>query len=98
MGSTAWIGKKSEVANPDEALGQDVEEKAPQELRRQERHFPLLAPVGVIFPPEGHTLAVKREQPVIANRNSMRVSSQVTEDLGGTAQSRLGINDPVLSM
>jgi len=84
------------VANPDEAFGQHVEEQTPQELCCQERHLPLLAPVGVVFPPEGHAFTVKSQEPMVGNGDPMRVSAQVTQDLRGAAEGGFGIDHPVL--
>jgi len=86
------------MANPDEAFGQDVEEEASQELRSQKRHLSLLAAVGVVLPPEDHAFPVKSEEPMVGNGDPMRVSAQVAEDLGGTAECRFGVDDPVLPM
>ena len=86
------------MANPDEAFGLDMEEEAAQELRPQKRHLPLFAAVGVVLPPEGHAFPVKSEEPVVGNGDPMRISAQVAEHLSGTAQSRFGIDDPVLPM
>jgi hypothetical protein len=86
------------VADSNEALGQDVEEKAAQELRSRKRHLPLLAAVRIVLPAERYTLAIKSQQPMAGNSDSMRVSTQVTEELGWTSESRLGVDHPVWPM
>jgi hypothetical protein len=98
LGSAARVRQKSEVANPDEVFGQHVEEETPQEFRSQKRHLPQFAPVGVVFPPEGHAFAVKRQEPMVGNGNPMGVSAQVTQHLRGAAKGGFGINRPVLPM
>ncbi len=47
------IGEESELANADEAPGQDVKHEAPNELLRVERHGALAVTVAVVAPAEG---------------------------------------------
>lgn len=79
-------------------LRRHMQEEAAQELRCGECHAPLFAAARLIFPAEGDTLAVKGQQPVIGDGNSMRVSAEVAEDLQPAAKSGFGVHDPVLAM
>ena len=86
------------VGSGQSLLGRTCRKKRAQELRPQERHFPLFAAAGVVFPPEGHAFPVKSEEPMVGNGRPVRVSAQVAEDLGGVTKGWFGINDPVLPM
>lgn len=52
--------------------------------------------MSVVLPPERDVLAIKCHQPVIGDGDSMRISAEVAEHLHGAAESRFGINYPVL--
>lgn len=52
--------------------------------------------MGVVFPAKRHALVVNRKQTVIGNRDSMRVTRQVVQNVLRTAEGRLGVNDPLL--
>ena len=98
LGRAESVCQISEVANPDKAFRQHVQEESAEELRRHERHLPLLAAVGIVFPAEGYAFAVERQEPMVGNGDAMGVSAQVTQNLGGTAKGGLGIDHPVLAM
>jgi hypothetical protein len=53
------IRKKAKVPDADKASGQYMQEKAAEELIGGKSHLPLLIPVRVILPAEGHFFAVK---------------------------------------
>ena len=46
------VGEKTEKADANEALGQDVQQEPPQEFVSREGHLPLLVPMSVVFPAE----------------------------------------------
>src|SRR4029077_2427085 len=59
-------------------------------------HDALLAAVSIILIAEGNALPVEGQQAVIGNGDAMGVAAQVAEHLGGSAEGRLGIDDPLL--
>lgn len=86
------------MADSDESLRQDMQEKAAQELARIQRHFALLSAMSIILPAEGYVLAIKRQQAVIGDSDSMRVPAQIAQDFLRTSQSGFGVDYPVLAM
>lgn len=91
------IGQESEGTDTDKAAGKNVQQETSQELLRGERHHPLLITVGIIFPAEGNLVALEGHQTVVSNGHPMGVAGEIAQHMMGTAERRLGIDDPVLS-
>ena len=75
--------------------------KAPPRSRRasdnSSSHLPLLIAVRVVYPAKGDSLSVKGEQAVITDGDAMRVTAEAANDLSGSAERRLCLNDPLLA-
>ena len=90
------IGEEAVVSNAVETVGQDVDQKAADELVDVECHQ-LVAVFGlgpVILPFERHALAVEGDEATIGDRDPVRVAGQVGEDGIGSAKRSLRIDDP----
>jgi hypothetical protein len=72
-----------------------MEEEPAQKFRSEQCHLPLFASVGIVLPWEGDAFPVKRKESMVRDRYPVGVSTQVTEDLSGPAERRLGIDNPV---
>jgi hypothetical protein len=83
------------VADANQATGQDVKEKAAQELMSGNSHDLLLAAMGVISPTEGDAVVFKSHDPVVGDGDAVGVAGQAVEHMFGSAEGRLGVNDPV---
>ena len=68
-----------------------------QEFVNSESHLPLLVPVGIVFPAECDLAVLKGEQAMVGDSDAMGVTGQVVEDILGSAEGWLGVNDPILS-
>ncbi len=86
------------MTDADEASGEHVQKEAPQELGGGKCHLALLATVGVILPAKGDALLVEGQQAMIGNGHAMGVTAEVAQHLHGTAESGLGIDDPVMAV
>ena len=64
----------------------------------RQRHRALFIAVGVVLPPEGHLFAVEGKQPVVGDGYPMGIAAQVAEHLCRSAESRLGMDDPVVAV
>ena len=88
------IGEEAVVSNAVETVGQDVDQKAADELVGVECHE-LVAVVGlgpVILPFERHALAVEDDEPAVGNSDPVRVAGQVGEHSIGSAKRSLGMD------
>ena len=70
------VGEQSEVADLDEACGQDVEQEAADELDRIEGHDAAAVVPGV-SPAEAHLSVVEAEQPSVGDGDTVGIAGQV---------------------
>ena len=90
------VGEPSVVADAHEAFGQHVQQEAAQELSGIESHGALLVAMGRVSPAEGDMFAVEAEQAVVGNSDAVCVAAEITQHVCGSAERRLGIDDPLL--
>jgi len=84
------------VADAHQAFGQNVQQISAQELFGGNSHNLVPAAVGIVSPEEGDATVFKSHQAMVGDGDAMSVASQIVENLFGTAEERLGIDDPVL--
>ena len=75
--SAAAVGEEAEVADADQAFGQDMDQKSAQELIGGNGHDLVLAAVGIVSPAEGDALVFERHQAMVGDGNAMGVAGQV---------------------
>ncbi len=83
-------GQEAKVADFDEAFGQDVLQKSPDELLRCERG--CLAAAG----DKVDAILVHRQQPLVGDGDAMGIATQVVENLFASPKGFLGVDDPLL--
>jgi hypothetical protein len=88
------VGEQTIVADVHEALGENVEKEASEELDGVQVHAALATPVSIVFPVEAHLAIVKAEEALVGDGNPVGVASEVLEHLLGTTEGRLGIDHP----
>ena len=93
--STRAIREQAEVANAHEAARHDVQEKASQEFVGLERHDLHAVVVGVVLPPKPDAAVTVLDEPIIRQRDAVRVPPEVVEHLLGAGEGPLRIHDPV---
>ena len=82
------------MADPHEARGEHVHEKATDELDRIERHDSPLTSVGIVLPAEGYLAILETHQAAVADGRLVGVPGQVFQDRGGSFGRPLGMHDP----
>ena len=90
------VGEQSEVADLDEACGQDVEQEAADELDRVEGHDAAAVVVSGVPPAKAHLSVVKAEQPSVGDGDAVGISGQVLQHMFGSAEWGLGVDHPLL--
>lgn len=58
-------------------------------------HQTMFGAMGVVFVAKGNVLSIERHDSMIGNGDPMGVATQITQYLHGTAEGRLGVNEPV---
>ncbi len=84
------------MADADQALGQNVDQKAAQELICGDRHDLLLATVRIVSPAKRASIILERNQSMVGDGDAVRIASEIAQNMLGTAEGWLGIDDPVL--
>ena len=95
---TPEVGHKAKVTDTDKAFGQDVRQEAADELVRGESHDALSVAGLAVDPSELNLIAVEADQPVVGDGHPMGITAQITENLCGSSEGRLGIDDPVMDV
>jgi hypothetical protein len=98
FGGAAPRREEADVANPDEAFREDVEEKAPEEFLRVDGECAELAAVAIVLPPKGDRVVGDGDEAVIRNRDAVRVPREVVQHVRGTAKGRLRVDHPRLAI
>ena len=90
------IGEEAVVPNPVEAGLEHVEEHAPDELGRRQRHGLLAGRAGpaVVLVAEAHAAVVEAAQALVADGDAVGVTAEVVEDLLGTGEGSLRVDHP----
>ena len=91
------VSEKAEVADADEAGGQDVEEEAAEELDGVEGEGFFDTAVAVILPAERDAAVIDFQQAVVGNSHAVGVATEIVDDLGGAAERALGVDNPALT-
>jgi len=91
----AAAGEQAIVTDAVEALGQNVEQEAADELVGAERHgtLPVGAVTAIILVAEGDAGVVERDQPAVRDRDAVGVARQVGEHRLRPGEGRLGVDD-----
>ncbi len=93
-GTAAAVGKKAVVADAMEAVGQAMQQEAPDELAGVECRQPCCIAMPVIAPVEGDAGLVGADQPAVGDGDAVRIAAEVGKNMLGRAERRLGIDDP----
>ena len=88
------VSEKSEEADSDEALRQDVHHKPPEKFGGLHGHRLVLVAVRVVLPPESDLVAVDGKNSAIGDRHAVGVAGQIAKDLLRSAKWRFGVDDP----
>ena len=89
-GPPGSVGKETVVPDPDETARKDVEQETPQERFGIEGHELLPVAVRAILPAKGHLPVSHGNEPIVRDADSMRVASEIRDDLLGSGERRLG--------
>src|SRR5712691_5211323 len=90
------IGEQPEIADADEAAGDDVEQEAAKELFGLELHDLHAITVGVVAPAEADAAVGEGEEPVVGDRDPVRVAPEVGEHVIRAGEGGLAVHDPGL--
>ncbi len=82
------------MANPHEAVGQDVHQETTDELGGGKSHGPLAALMGVILVAKRHATFAVSDETGVGNRHAMRVASQILQYASCVGKRPFGVHYP----
>ena len=95
LGGAMAVGHEAEMADAMEAVGQRMKQEAADELVGLELHDLCRAVLAVVLPGEGDMIVVEGDEPAVGDRDAMGVAAEIGQDLCGSAEGPLGVNNPV---
>jgi len=87
------VRQQSVITNPMEAVRQNMKEKAANEFTGLECHD--LPGATTILAAEADVVPIHIQQPIVGDRDTMRVARKIGQHALGTGEGPLGIDDPV---
>jgi hypothetical protein len=84
------------VTNADQALRQDVDEEATQELVCRDNHDLLLATASVVLPKEGDALFLERQETMVGDGDAVSVSGEIVENVFRSTEGSFRMDNPLL--
>jgi hypothetical protein len=91
------VGKQPEVADLDEAGGQDMEQETADELDRIELHDAASVVMPRVAPAEAHLAVIDAKESSVGDGNPVRVAGQILQHMFGSSERRLGVDHPLPS-
>ena len=73
LSNSSAVSEEAEATDADQALRQDMKEKAAQELVAGDGHHLLLASVSVVLAAEGDATVLEREEAMVGDGDPVRV-------------------------
>ena len=95
LGSAMAVGQEAEVADAVEAVGQRWSRKRRMNSSGVEPHDLCRAVLAIVLPGEGDMIVVECDEPAVGDGDAMGVAAEIGQDLCGSAEGPLGVNDPV---
>ncbi len=94
VGVAAGAGEQPVVADPVEALGQGVEQEAPDELVRRQRHRAVSRPpvMAIVLVAEGDAALVETDEAAVRDGDAVGVAGEIGEHRLGPGEGRLGVD------
>ena len=88
-------GQKAIMTDAVKAVGEDMQQKAADELVGREAHDPTAPLAAIVLVGESDIVVAGCDQPRIGDRGTVSVAREIGEHLLGAAERRLGVDDPI---
>lgn len=72
-----------------------MDQESAQELMGRNGHDFLLATMRIIFPAKRHSIILEGNQSMVGDGDTVRIAREIVQNMLGTAEGWLGVNDPV---
>ena len=85
------------MADANQSLGQNVDQESAQKLFCGNSHDLLFAAMRIVLPAERHSIILEGDESMVGDRDTMGIAREIMQNMFGTAEGWLGVDDPVLS-
>ncbi len=97
QGGAPSIGEEAEVADADEALGEQMKEEATEKLIARDGHHFLSIVVGGVTPAKGNLAVRQCDQAMVGDGDAMSIAAQILQHVLGSAEGWFGVDDPIFA-
>ena len=84
------------MADADQPFRENVDQESAQKLISGNRHDLLLTALCVVFPAKRDSVILESHQSMVGDGDAVRIAGKIVQNMLGTAEGWLGIDDPVL--
>lgn len=98
QGGTATVGEEAEVADADEAAGEQMQQEAAQELLGGQGHESFPVAVSGVAPAEGDVAVFECDESGVGDGHAMGISAEIAQRVFGSAEGAFGIDDPLVTI
>ena len=97
QGGASSVGEEAEVADADEALGEQMKEEATEKLIARDGHHFLSIVVGGVTPAKGNLAVRQCDQAMVGDGDAMSIAAEILQHVLGSAEGWFGVDDPVFA-
>ena len=97
QGCAAAVGEEAEVADADEAAGEQMQQEAAQELICGQGHKSLPVAMRGVAPAEGDVAVLECDESRVGDGDAMGISAEIAQRVLRSAEGALGVYDPVVT-
>lgn len=91
------IGEEAEVADADEALGEQVKQEATQKLIVRDGHHFLPIVVGRVAPAEGDLAVGEGDQAMVGDGDAVSIAAEILQHILGSTERWFRVDDPIFA-
>ena len=95
--SAGSVSEEAEVADTDEALGEQVKQEATQKLIARDSHHLLPIVVGRVTPAKSNLAVRQCDQAMVGDGDAVGIAAEILQDILGSAKGWLGVDDPIFA-
>ncbi len=96
-GGAPSVSEEAEVADADEALGEQVKQEATEKLIARDGHHFLPIVVGRVTPAKGNLIVRQCDQAMVGDGDAMSIASEILQHVLGSAEGWFGVDDPIFA-
>jgi hypothetical protein len=94
---TPSVGEEAEVADADEALGEQVKKEATEKLIPRDGHHFLPIVVGRVTPAKGDLVVRQCDQAMVGDGDAVSVAPEILQHILGSTKGWFRVDNPIFA-